>query len=168
MARPRQRDARIYSLGYQLRSVEEFVETLSDARVGVVIDVREVPWSRKRGFSKTALQEALSASGIAYEHARFAGNPKELRRAAASHEDCLVSYAAYLDDRPDVIAELEALISDHLDGGESVCLVCYERHPHDCHRSILIGRLQTVREVEVIHLGPDGAPRLSSLEEPVR
>ena len=158
---------RICSLGYQLRSVEEFVGALEEAGVGVVVDVREVPWSRKRGFSKTALREALDASGIEYEHARFAGNPKAIRRNAESHASCLYDYAAYLDERPDVIAELEALVGGHLDGGRNVCLVCYERHPHDCHRATLIERLRAVRQVEVEHLGPDGAPRLSDLERPV-
>ena len=158
---------RLLSLGYQLRSLDEFVETLNGARVGVVVDVREVPWSRKRGFSKTALREALNASGIEYEHARFAGNPKEIRRNAEDHASCLHDYAAYLDDRPDVIAELDALVGEHLDKGRSVCLVCYERHPHDCHRSTLIERLRSVRRVEVEHLGPEGAPRLSDLDRPV-
>lgn len=158
----------LYSLGYQLRSVDEFVQVLSRAGVDVVVDVREVPWSRKPGFSKTALEGALEAAGIAYEHARFAGNPKALRRAADSHEDCLASYAAYLDERPDLVAGLDGLVGEHLGGGRSVCLVCYERHPHDCHRSILIERLRGVRQVEVVHLDPEGAPRLSSLTEPVR
>lgn len=159
--------ARVFSLGYQLRTVDEFVGVLREAGVGVVIDVREVPWSRKKGFSKVSLKEALAESGISYEHAKFAGNPKEIRRAAVSHGDCLVSYAAYLDVRPDVVDSLVSLVSGHLDSGRSVCLVCYERHPHDCHRFTLTERLRAVREVEVVHLGREGAPRLSSLSDPV-
>lgn len=158
----------LFSLGYQLRSIDDFVDVLVDAEVAVVVDVRETPWSRKPGFSKTALTEALSERGIVYEHARFAGNPKALRRAAETHEDCLVQYARYLDGRPDVVNELATLVGDHLEEGRAVCLVCYERHPHDCHRSILLERLREAQGVEVVHLGPEGAPRLSSLAEPIR
>lgn len=111
--------ARVFSLGYQLRSIDEFVGLLDDSGVSVVVDVREVPWRRKCGFSKSALREALQASGIGYEHARFAGNPKELRRTARSHEDRLVDYAAYLDERSDVVAELDVPVGGHLDQGRS-------------------------------------------------
>lgn len=157
----------IYSLGYQLRSIDAFIDLLTDAGVGVVVDVRETPWSRKRGFSKKALTEALSEAGILYEHVRYAGNPKELRRTAESHEDCLFSYAGYLTERPEVVDNLTALIDDHLMEGRSSCLICYERHPNDCHRSILLERIKQIKEVEVVHLEPDGAPRLSTLNSPV-
>lgn len=157
-------DVRVFSLGYQLRSVEDFVELLTGAGADVVVDVREVPWSRKPGFSKSPLTEALAQAGIAYEHAKFAGNPKSLRKAAPTHEDCLRSYAGYLAERPEIIEELDKVVSGHLTDGKSVCLVCYERHPRDCHRSILLDGWQSLgREAEVVHLAPDGAPRFTAL-----
>jgi uncharacterized protein (DUF488 family) len=60
--------------------------------VDVLVDVRETAWSHKPGFSKRGLEGALRVHGIAYVHARFAGNPKGLRVGAASHEECLRLY----------------------------------------------------------------------------
>ena len=152
----------VYSLGYQQRDLEAFIQELSDAGVDAVVDVREVPWSRKRGFSKRQLSHGLAVSGIEYVHARFAGNPKELRRAAPSHAECLRRYEQHLEASPDVLDQLDEVVLPLLAQGSRVCLVCYERHPDDCHRSVLlrhwVARLN--ESVQVLHLGPDGAKRL--------
>ena len=152
----------IYSLGYQLRDLEAFIQELSDAGVNAVLDVREVPWSRKRGFSKRQLSDGLAASGIEYLHARFAGNPKELRRSAPSHAECLRRYEQHLEASPDVLDQLDEMILPLLAQGDRVCLMCYERHPNDCHRSVLLRRWvdRLDKPVQVLHLGPDGAERL--------
>ena len=158
-------DLQVFTLGYQLRELDEFIAELRQACVDLVIDVRETPWSRKRGFSKAALREALADAGIAYEHARFAGNPKELRRGAEDHDDCLRQYAAYLDGCPEILDKLTDLLTESDRGLRRVCLVCYERHPADCHRTILLDRWSRRRrtDVHIKHLAPSGAPRLASV-----
>ena len=59
----------LFTLGYEQRTIEEFVRMLEDAGVGVLVDVRETPWSHKPGFSKRGLAEHLEAAGIEYVHA---------------------------------------------------------------------------------------------------
>ena len=154
----------IYSCGYQLRTLPDFLDHLQKANVTVVLDVRETPWSYRPGFSAKPLREALQAAGIDYEHARYAGNPKPLRRIAASHQHCLELYADHLEQQPDIVAQFDAWLQPRLAQGQSVCLLCYERHPADCHRAILLYRwqAQTGHDALIVHLDPDGAPRFTT------
>lgn len=154
----------IHTIGYQLRTARELIDHLHAAGVQVLIDVRQTPWSNRRDFSRFRLQPALEAESIIYVHAAFAGNPKELRRAASTHAECLSAYADYLTRHPSIVIRLAELISTHTCEGRSISLFCYERHPEDCHRGILARRLTECAEfpIELQHLGPDGAPRFLS------
>lgn len=153
----------VYTIGYQLRSGPEIVDRLKGAGVDVLIDVRETPWSYKQDFRAAALRETLATHGIDYVHAKFAGNPKELRRKAESHEACLDLYAEHLVSAADILVKLSELLEGLWKKGRSPCLLCYERHPGDCHRSVLLSRWSSASNgtLEVIHLGTSGAPRLT-------
>jgi uncharacterized protein (DUF488 family) len=59
---------RLYTIGYEQASIDDFVATLRTAGVELVIDVREQPLSRKKGFSKKALNALLEANDIGYIH----------------------------------------------------------------------------------------------------
>lgn len=131
------------TIGYQGKTVEELIVRLKRARVNVLVDVRELPLSRRRGFSKTALRDALQAEGIAYVHLRAAGNPHRAQRA-----DGLRLYAEHLERSPVIIDWVMAEIR-----GQRAALLCFEAQPGDCHRSVLAERLK-VREpgLEILHL----------------
>jgi uncharacterized protein (DUF488 family) len=149
-----------------MRSFDEFAEELEEAGVDVLVDVRETPWSRKKGFSKKALVAGLEERGIEYFHARFAGNPRHLRKTAPSHDAVLDAYEEYLDDEPHVLREFGRFVEEHAAKGSRICLMCYERHPGDCHRSVLIDAWveRTGADVDVVHLGPSGCKRFGSRE----
>ena len=151
----------VFTLGYQLRSVGEFIDELCAAGVDAVVDVRDTPLSRKQGFSKNALTVALASKGIEYFHARFAGNPRENRHGPITHKECLDRYRDYLDSEPQIIEELDSLFNGYFATAGRVCLICYERHPDDCHRSILLDRWceRMAPPVVIQHLGTEGAPR---------
>lgn len=121
---------RLFTIGYQGRTVPELVRALTDAGVERVIDVRELPLSRKRGFSKTPLSAALAEAGIAYLHLKSAGNP--YRHEAHDIERCLALYRAHLDSRPDVVAEIRQLAA-----AAPAALLCAEANPTQCHRSVI-------------------------------
>ena len=70
-------------IGYEGLIVDQLVARLQAEGVEVLVDVRMTPLSRKPGFSKRALSEALSAAGIRYVHDRRLGNPKDNRAAYA-------------------------------------------------------------------------------------
>jgi uncharacterized protein (DUF488 family) len=65
----------IVSIGYEGRTMPEMLRLLRKHGVRKVIDVRELPLSERRGFSKSSLSAALAASRIEYAHIRSAGNP---------------------------------------------------------------------------------------------
>ncbi|HZI89566.1 MAG TPA: DUF488 domain-containing protein, partial [Candidatus Polarisedimenticolia bacterium] len=91
----------LYTIGYEGRTVPELIELLRDTGVDVVLDVRDKPISRRPGFSKRGLGEALTEGGIQYLHAGFAGNPKKLRDAARSLDDALAKFEKHLDRHPE-------------------------------------------------------------------
>jgi uncharacterized protein (DUF488 family) len=142
-----------YTLGYQGLDVYTYVRTLRDAGVGVVVDVRETPWSYKRSFCKSALSLELSKAGIEYVHVRSAGNPKENRRTAPTREECLKRYRKHLSSNPEAVTDLMEVIKLAAKRKKSTCLTCYEKEPQECHRSILATALQkSSAKVTAIHL----------------
>ena len=151
----------IYTLGYEKRSFDEYLALLKEAEIDVVIDVRETPWSRKPGFTKARMTALLGQAGIKYVHAGFAGNPRALRKTATDHADALAKYREHFTASPDVLDELEALVTLHQAAGKRVALTCFERHPDDCHRAVLADAwVARRRGRKAIHLAPDGCARL--------
>lgn len=156
---PRRNTPHVFTIGYEKRNLVEFVELLSSERVDVLLDVRETAWSHKPGFSKRALSEAAAARGIAYYHAHWCGNPKWIRSVAESHEECLAMYREYLETMEGLSDAFIEFVSELLTEGRRVCLVCYERHPADCHRGILAELLESKGAAVVHHISPQGRRR---------
>ncbi len=130
-------NATIVSVGYQGRTLDEMIELLVGHEVETLVDVRLTPISRKRGFSKTALSEALQSAGIEYVHEPALGNPKDnrddFRKGLASARE---RYRHSLDNG--AAATYEATIERVL--SERVALLCFEREHHECHRSCITDR----------------------------
>jgi uncharacterized protein (DUF488 family) len=124
----------IHSIGYAGRSVADFMSVLKGAGVDRVVDVRALPLSRRKGFSKTALASALRAQGIEYLHVRAAGNP--FRDQRGDIQRCLKMYSLHLDRNPEGIAQVERTLQGH-----RTALLCVEADASQCHRSVLIQRL---------------------------
>jgi uncharacterized protein (DUF488 family) len=148
------------TIGYERRSLDEYVDLLLANGVEVVIDVRETAWSHKPGFSKTAFSAGLKAAGIDYVHLRAAGNPKWLRESASRHADCLAMYRQYIDQHPEVMSALHDTLSELGVTHRRIALTCFERHPGDCHRGILAEVWAESEGSEILHLGPSGCKRL--------
>jgi uncharacterized protein (DUF488 family) len=152
----------LFTLGYQQRTLDEFVSILVESSIDVLVDVRETAWSHKPGFSKGAFQTSLAARGIEYIHADFAGNPKWLRSNAASHRECLDWYSWYLGEFEEIVPAFERLLAEQLRRGKRVCVTCFERHADDCHRAILAAKWQARGARRVTHLATAGCERLLS------
>lgn len=122
----------LFTIGYEGRSIGEFVDVLVEAGVDVLVDVRERALSRKKGFSKRALGEALGEAGISYVHEPSLGNPKDNREAFRAGEPAAwARYLAHLNNGSR--AAFEATIE--LSTQRSVALMCFERDHDTCHRS---------------------------------
>jgi len=139
------------TIGYEGSVLPNFIETLIGAGVKRVIDIREVPLSRKRGFSKRALSDALSRVGIRYAHLRALGDPKVGREAARRGDrDVFLSiYCNHLAG-PNPQAELDRAEEYALDALS--CLMCFERDHLDCHRNLVADALVQRRNFRVWHL----------------
>ncbi|MCL6730429.1 DUF488 family protein [Sphingomonas hankyongi] len=128
---------RIFTIGYEGATVAEFLAALEGAGVERVIDVRAVPNSRRPGFSKTPLRNALAEAGIEYVHLRALGTPADGRAAARAgrHADLERIYAGQLE-LPEAI--VQAAQMTELAAEKPSALLCYERDPAHCHRTLLL------------------------------
>lgn len=141
---------RLFTIGYEAKTLPEFIGQLEEAGVRRVIDVRAVAASRRPGFSKTALGGALSEHGISYLHLRALGTPKEGREAARNGRTLRMReiYAEQLET-PEAELGMEQAFAA---AGESACaLLCYEREAPCCHRAMIAERL-AARGFEIIDL----------------
>jgi uncharacterized protein (DUF488 family) len=140
---------RIFTIGYEGATQAEFLAALKEARVERVIDVRAVPNSRRPGFSKNLLRNALAEQKIDYVHLRALGTPADGRAAARAnrHEDLKRIYAGQLEV-PEAIAEGALMIE--LAKERPSALLCYERDPSGCHRTLLLRWV--VPDAEVVDL----------------
>jgi uncharacterized protein (DUF488 family) len=127
---------KLFTIGYEATTMAEFLDALTKAGVERVIDVRAVPNSRRPGFSKTPLRNALAEAGIDYVHLRALGTPAEGREAERKgpHDELKRIYAAQLD-LPEAIVAAEQM--KELAGEKPSALLCYEREPAGCHRTLL-------------------------------
>jgi len=125
-----------HTLGYEQSEPEEYIRRLRKHGVSVVVDVRDMPLSRKRGFSKNQLRELLAAAGIDYIHVQTLGAPKPLRdglRSGGSWWNYVKAYTSGVLARRS--EDIEFLID--LASRERVSLLCFERDPGECHRSLV-------------------------------
>jgi uncharacterized protein (DUF488 family) len=127
---------RIFTIGYEGATMGEFLSALQSAGVERIIDVRAVPNSRRPGFSKTPLRNALAEVGVEYVHLRALGTPAAGREAARAGRkaELEVIYAGQLET-PQAMAE-GAMMLD-LVAAKPSALLCYERDPACCHRTLL-------------------------------
>jgi len=140
---------RIFTIGYEGTTVPEFIAALRNAGVERVIDVRALPLSRRPGFSKTPLRGALAEAGIEYVHLKALGTPAEGRAAARAgrHADLERIYAGQLE-LPEAMAQSAQMLE--LVREKPSALLCMEREPAHCHRTLLIDAVAA--NSTVVHL----------------
>lgn len=140
---------RIFTIGYEGATVAEFIAALKRAGVERLIDVRAVPNSRRPGFSKTPLRNSLTEEGIEYVHLRALGTPADGRAAARAGrlEDLKRIYAGQLE-LPEAMAEAAQMVA--LASEKPSALLCYEREPAGCHRTLLLK--SAAADAEVVDL----------------
>lgn len=141
----------LWSAGYEGRDIDSFVASLLDSRIDVVADVRLTPISRKKGFSKTRLGQALAEAGIEYTHLRGLGNPKENR---APFWDGRLDVGR--DGFRDVLRSEEAQadldrLAEHAQQSR-VAVLCFEKDESRCHRQVVLEKVRERAAVPVIPL----------------
>ena len=140
---------RIFTIGYEGATVSEFLAALKQAGVAQVIDVRALPLSRRPGFSKSSLRATLEEEGIEYVHLKALGTPADGRAAARAgrHSEMARIYAGQLK-LPEAIAQGAQMIE--LAREQPSALLCFEREPAECHRTLLLDAVAP--DADVVHL----------------
>lgn len=142
--------ANLFTFGYEGLNIDEFIARLKAEGVKTVIDVRELPLSRKKGFSKTAFSRALHLEGIAYTHMPTLGCPKPIRyayRADGNWAAYSKRFLAYLGRQSAAIAGLAKIAR-----ATRACLVCYEADFNFCHRSMVARAVMQAGGPRILHL----------------
>jgi uncharacterized protein (DUF488 family) len=145
---------KIFTVGYEGLELEVFLRQLRRAGVRLVVDVRDMPLSRKRGFSKTALAAALSAAGMGYLHVRSLGCPKAIRDKYRADRDWSAYTAAFIKHlrrQSQAVRELADLCEE-----QSASLLCYEADAGLCHRTYVARAVAAVTSAGVMHIGSAG------------
>lgn len=141
----------IFTIGYEKTDIDSFIARLSAANIDMLVDVRELPLSRKVGFSKNGLAAALNAVGIKYMHVRALGDPKPGREAArAGNHDLFVEiYTEHIEGRnaQSALSDLAKSIDN-----KRICLACFERNHERCHRKIVAERLSELIGAPIQHI----------------
>lgn len=140
----------LYTFGYEGLDIEALIARVRAVGVRTIVDVRELPLSRKKGFSKTSFSEALAKADVAYLHAPTLGCPKEIRDRYKQDGDWGVytqAFLAYLATQTASTRELVALSK-----ATTACLVCFEADYTSCHRTYVARAARKHGGLPVMHL----------------
>jgi uncharacterized protein (DUF488 family) len=144
----------IFTIGYEQASLADFLRALQAAGVTQLIDVRDLPQSRRAGFSKRQLAASAEAAGILYQHVKPLGTPKEGRVAHRSGDQALfwqiVETQLAKPEAQTALIEVAALAT-----ARPSCLVCYEADWRSCHRARIANLLADRFGFSARHLTPE-------------
>ena len=131
----------LFTIGYEGRSIEDYMDLLADSQVKVLCDVRKNPISRKPGFSKNRLRENCESRGIEYRHFPDLGVDSERRKHLDSDEAYVALFRFYelniLKQAADCLTEIFNLLKDE----GNVALTCFEINADYCHRGCISGSM---------------------------
>ncbi|MBW8078010.1 MAG: DUF488 family protein [Gallionella sp.] len=136
----------VFTIGYEGLDIDAFMSLLAKHGIETVVDIRELPLSRKPGFSKKALASVLNLSGLEYVHMVDLGCPKPVRdryREDGNWKHYTDGFLKHLKTQEKAIAELSELVSS-----SNCALLCYEADFKFCHRSMVADAVR-------VHCGAD-------------
>lgn len=141
-ARPVANSQGLFTIGYEGRSLEAYLNLLLTNGVTVLCDVRRNPLSRKYGFSKGTLSKSCEGVGIRYEHLPELGIASEKRQSLdtqADYDQLFLNYERHsLPRQDDALTKIQQWIA----AGDRVALTCYENLPEQCHRHCVAEALE--------------------------
>jgi uncharacterized protein (DUF488 family) len=136
------------SVGYELhKDPIAFARHVRAAGVERLIDVRELPISRRRGYGKTALGQAMDDAGVEYMHIKVLGNPKPIRDLYKSGKvaEGQRRYEEHLlGEQRGALEGLVPLLQE-----KGCALMCVEHNPATCHRTVILDALRSELGIEL-------------------
>lgn len=142
----------VKTIGYEGSDISDFISVLKYSEIDVLVDIRDVPLSRKKGFSKKSLSESIFDAGIEYLHMKALGDPKAGRLAARAGE--MQRFRRIFCDHMESNEAKDSLLTlAKLAEKKSICLMCFERDHKFCHRSIVVEKLLALGDFKIRHIG---------------
>ena len=145
---------KIFTIGFTKKTAKEFFELLEENGVQKVIDVRLNNKSQLAAFTKFPDIEFFlnRISGIEYDHdLNFAPDNDILN----DYKKNFISWEEYVREFDLLMGErkIDEYILKNYFGAESICLLCSEPAPDNCHRRLVAEKISDVlKNVEIIHL----------------
>ncbi|MDR3223324.1 MAG: DUF488 domain-containing protein [Methanobrevibacter sp.] len=145
----------IFSIGHSAHDINVFIKLLKKNKINKILDVRSVPFSKHTPqFNRESIKSKLKNEDIEY---KFMGDVFGARQK----DESLYSPEGFLDF--DKVREtnkfkdaVDNIIINEINKGKSISLMCSEKNPIDCHRTILVGRAFDNKKVKVEHILTDG------------
>ncbi len=140
----------VFTIGYEGLHLDAFISLLAENCIETVVDVRELPLSRKPGFSKKALASVLDRSGYEYVHMIALGCPKQVRdryRQDGNWKRYTECFLEHLETQKAAIVELSDLVNS-----SNCALLCYEADFRFCHRSMVANAIREHCGADVEHI----------------
>ena len=141
---------KLYTIGYEGMRIDAFAASLAEHGVETIVDVRQLPLSRKPGFSKSALAAKLSQHDLEYVHRPELGCPKPIRDQYRQNEDWrqyTESFVNYIATKDEALTNLAGLAL------RTTCaLLCYEADYNFCHRSMVADAVARRAKLTVSHI----------------
>ena len=133
--KPSQTDYAFFTIGYEGKSFENYLNKLIKNNVRLLCDVRKNAFSRKYGFSKKTLSKTLEIIGIGYIHMPNLGIVSEKRQSLNSQADYDRIFYDYevstLKENKIALKELYSFFEKY----RRIAITCFEANPNMCHRS---------------------------------
>ena len=153
---------KLYTIGYEGLRMDAFASCLAGHGVETIVDVRQLPLSRKPGFSKTALAANLSQHNLGYVHRPELGCPKSIRdqyRQNADWSEYTESFLNYIATKDEALSNLAGFASNN-----TCALLCYEADYNFCHRSMVADAVARRSKLTVSHLTPGAVKKAKAAQ----
>ncbi|WP_090824766.1 DUF488 family protein [Paenibacillus sp. yr247] len=143
----------MYTIGFAQKSLKTFVHHLLDNQVTKIVDTRLNNVSQLAGYAKKEdLQYVLELVNIKYAHEIELAPTKDMLEAIKKKQ---ISWDEFEKIFIDLIAKrkIEEKIDDLLGEEETVCFLCSEHKPHQCHRRLIVEYLREYKkDILINHL----------------
>lgn len=150
---------KLFTIGYTGFSATEFIGILKENEVECLLDTRELPISRKKGFAKTALASQLSEAGISYKHFRLLGSPRVHRhevRATGDYDKFFAEVRRHIAS----VAGQQLREAIAIARQKTSCLMCCCPDWTLCHRRCVVEAINELTYFSIEHLARNNSPTI--------
>lgn len=139
----------IYTIGYTAFSINEFIETIKNFGISCVIDVRSSPFSNYyTDYNKDTLERTLKEHNILYRN--YANEFGARQTNPAFYSGDIVDFDKFIKSAQ--FLEGVSKVKKGIERGYSFVLMCAEKDPIKCHRSIMLGKGFSENGFDVKHI----------------